>query len=539
MRAHDQGEPGALPIAKTSRIRVEGMQAIWFVRLAWVAVLAYAGSILAAPLHDPDIWFHLSGGRLIFEEGRIPAEDSFTWARAGTPWIDLHWTFQCLVYPVYILGDAPALVGLKMLLGVLVVAATGLAVRASLVGSRVRTETATLLAACAVLPLLVAFSLRPILRPELLTFLWLSLQAYALARFAQGQLKWGLAVFLFQALQVNGQGLFILGWILTFACGGRALLTRMPFGTSVFGRPAEGEPSPAAYFVLALGVVGVSFLNPFGLDGFLFPFTLMSRIDGSADVFSSISEFRSAFLQFDATAALATVLAGVIVAAAPGRRVRTYGLGFLMFALVALALTALARRNLTLLGLAAAFPLGGLLAFREHLVARTRITVASVLCIGCGILAADTWNGKRLQPWSAHPKAALELDASRLPKTALAFLARKGYPYRHFVDMNVGAYDVFVRGRSAHCLVDARLEVLGRDGLSMYLSMLAHPERFEATCEEFDFQAAIIDSRLAHLRILDEHLKRSGAWARVFRDGPWSVYVKRTARNATYFAKGG
>lgn len=50
------------------------------------------------PLANPDLFWHLSSGRWIWDNGRVPTVDPFSFTRGGEPWHDFEWLFQVLVY---------------------------------------------------------------------------------------------------------------------------------------------------------------------------------------------------------------------------------------------------------------------------------------------------------------------------------------------------------------------------------------------------------------------------------------------------------
>lgn len=70
---------------------------------AWAYALALI--VLALPVTNPDVWWHLSAGRWIWNHGAAPASDPFSFTLAGAPWIDFEWGFQLLLYPFGLLGD--------------------------------------------------------------------------------------------------------------------------------------------------------------------------------------------------------------------------------------------------------------------------------------------------------------------------------------------------------------------------------------------------------------------------------------------------
>src|SRR5436305_557499 len=61
------------------------------------------------PLKDADFYWHLRTGDLIRKTGQIPRVDFYTFTRAGTPWIDLHWIFQLGISWLNEQGGVPAL----------------------------------------------------------------------------------------------------------------------------------------------------------------------------------------------------------------------------------------------------------------------------------------------------------------------------------------------------------------------------------------------------------------------------------------------
>src|SRR5438034_4881481 len=77
---------------------------------------ALAIALTMTPLDDPDTWFHLTGGRLLWETGRWPATNTFSFAASNYPYIDLHWVFQLLLYASYQLAGVSGCIALTIAL---------------------------------------------------------------------------------------------------------------------------------------------------------------------------------------------------------------------------------------------------------------------------------------------------------------------------------------------------------------------------------------------------------------------------------------
>lgn len=71
----------------------------WRWEAAGAAALAAAA---LAPAADSDLWWHLSAGRRILEEGAVPHADWLSWTRPGAPWNDFEWLSQAVFAAVHL-----------------------------------------------------------------------------------------------------------------------------------------------------------------------------------------------------------------------------------------------------------------------------------------------------------------------------------------------------------------------------------------------------------------------------------------------------
>src|SRR4051794_38098451 len=156
------------------------------------------------PLKDADIYWHLRTGDLIRKTGEIPRVDFYTFTRAGTTWIDLHWIFQVGVSWLHEYGGAPALTLAKA-------AITCLAVFL-LITSRRRSWPIWAIV-LAWVPALLVLGGRMYVRPETLSLLYLSIYLAVICRWDRyPALAWLLPPV--QVAWVNSHGLFVLGPII-------------------------------------------------------------------------------------------------------------------------------------------------------------------------------------------------------------------------------------------------------------------------------------------------------------------------------------
>ncbi|MEK7858434.1 MAG: hypothetical protein AAB320_04750 [Elusimicrobiota bacterium] len=82
----------------------------------WAAAAALAAPCLLLPAYNPDLFWHLSSGRWIWQNHAVPRVDFLSFTAAGAAWSDFEWLSQALYYAVHRLGGLTALWGLKVLL---------------------------------------------------------------------------------------------------------------------------------------------------------------------------------------------------------------------------------------------------------------------------------------------------------------------------------------------------------------------------------------------------------------------------------------
>ena len=80
------------------------------------AALLFVAALQVHRLDDSDTWWHLATGRLIAATGSVPRVDPFSYAAAGTPWINRQWLFEIGLYGLWrAAGPAAAALGIGAL----------------------------------------------------------------------------------------------------------------------------------------------------------------------------------------------------------------------------------------------------------------------------------------------------------------------------------------------------------------------------------------------------------------------------------------
>ena len=227
---------------------------------------------------DVDIWWHLKAGQYIVDTRTVPQHDIFSYTSAGHPWIDLHWLYQVLVYLVYRYGGG---IGLLLLKCVVILSTFALLFRTSLQRAGVLAAMVPALFAA------LAFE-RYLPRPEIFTELLVAVYLFILFSFKYRGSRLVFALPFLQIVWVNTEGLFILGVVIVAAfVVGEGLAWKLPWPSRCREADAVTGRRWRMLFWVAVACVLACFLNPYGVDGALFPFTLYTRLGHGSEVFSA------------------------------------------------------------------------------------------------------------------------------------------------------------------------------------------------------------------------------------------------------------
>src|SRR5688572_12527878 len=91
----------------------------------WLGSLAVAATMLhfwGRNLADPDLWGHLTWGRMMIRDRALPRTDTFSYTAAGRPFFDHEWLADVLTAGVFDAAGSWGLIGVKVGLGVVMLA---------------------------------------------------------------------------------------------------------------------------------------------------------------------------------------------------------------------------------------------------------------------------------------------------------------------------------------------------------------------------------------------------------------------------------
>ena len=240
-----------------------------------ILVSVFIFTLSARQLSDPDLGFHLKYGKWIVLNERVPFTDLSTFTVSHHAYIDLHWLFQVVLYGVF------SFTGYQGISVFICLLALFLSLMLLL---RLRFLKIPPYFAC--FALLIAFLIidpRIAPRPEMFTFLFLSVTLLVLDCYFE-QRKGKLCLLpVIMLLWCNMHALFILG-----------LAVMTVYFISILIRDRKPDKTLLLWLT---GSFLVCFINPYGVAGFTLPIELLTRFDPDNIYNQHIQEFMPFFNQ--------------------------------------------------------------------------------------------------------------------------------------------------------------------------------------------------------------------------------------------------
>ncbi|HTQ54629.1 MAG TPA: hypothetical protein VMI94_09235 [Bryobacteraceae bacterium] len=289
-------------------------------------------------LNDPDLWWHLKLGEIIWRTRSIPRADFLSYTTHGHAWIAHEWLAQLSIYGAWRLaGDTGLMLWLCVVASLLFVTLyvfcslySGNA-KVSLLGGLIGWAFAT-----------VGLAVRPLLLGHF--FLVLELLLVHLARTRDRRWFWGLP-WLF-ALWANCHGSYMLGLLVL------GLIAGCSFFDFSYGSVECQRWSAALrrrFVAAAVLSAGALFLNPFGIRLVLYPFDLLLH---QTNNIAFVSEWQP-LNPHDSRAWALYAVVGIVFLAALSRRWR-FRLEELALLALGLGMAVLHERMLFAFGILAA-----------------------------------------------------------------------------------------------------------------------------------------------------------------------------------------
>lgn len=472
-----------------------------------------------------DAGFHLRTGEHILAGNGWPRTDPFTFTVNDHAYIDTSWGYDVVVALLQRAFGAP---GLSLFHAALVLAIFATLYRTARLQPVDPTTLVVLFVAGG-----LASEMRFDTRPELVSYLFLAIVIHLLARRAVAVAAapgapppplWLLpAIFLVWA---NTHSLFVLGW---------AALAAFVAGRALGERRIDRD-----LLKWSAASVAVTFVNPYGVRGVLFPFSLATRFQSGNLFNQSIGEFVSPFSlglseHFPFFAGLPLVFAfrglailSIVALAVHARRRRWWAI-LLWLAFAPLAIRMFRNMPLLVVGALAttiwALPLGALFD-RLRVRARPRaLAVASLLAVpalGEAALAARVVTGAYYTSSRRPERFGTGWNRGELPIAAAEFVKRAGIDGPVLNHLNFGGYLMWAL--RAPVFIDGRLEVMGERFYAEYQNVLGSADAMEVAVARYGIRWLIFP-HITNPKLL-ARVSADARWRLVYVDAGAAVFVR-------------
>jgi hypothetical protein len=481
-------------------------------RLMVLVLLLSLFAMSVRPITDPDFWWHLRTGQLIWETRSIPRHDVFSYTVSAHPWVTHEWLAEILMYGVYaISGQAGLIIAFALVI-------TG-AFALLYLQCPGRPYLASFLVVWAAIASAVTWGVRP----QMFSLLLSSITLYILYLYHRRR-RW--VIWLLPPLMViwaNLHGSFFLGLVYpaVYLLGGVIDSSLRPQG--------EGARSWAdlrRLFVVTILTAVAPVVNPNGVELLTYPFGTL----GSSAMQAYIMEWFSPDFHLAQYQPFAAYILGLLLILALSTRIPratelllTIGFGYASLR---------SARFIPYFTLAATPTLASQLLnaweqsswskrFRAHRSPRGRMGIVAnwlllaVLAFGVVVFVGHTLRN--------NPKSQEET----FPVAAADFLLKNNLTGNIYNLYHWGGYLIWRLYPEYKVFIDGRADVYGDTFIEEYLQVYQLRGSWTAPLESYGVRLILIDPGSALSTVLGE----SASWDRAYADDEAVVYVKKDEAN--------
>ncbi|MFH1692313.1 MAG: hypothetical protein ABIC68_07115 [Candidatus Omnitrophota bacterium] len=506
---------------------------------------------------DLDIWLHLKTGELIIKNRAIPLFDIYSFTLGQKAWINHEWLFQVIAYKFYAANGADGLIFMQNL----IVFCTFLTL--FFIGFNKKNHVFVFV----VLYLtLLTCAYRFTIRPDIFSLLFLALYLAILKNFLEKKENYGNkhsafskgfdAIWLLPLLQTawtNMHGFSFTGPLIVLIYLLGELIKRTPILPVAWQhtRRLNDSELKKLFIVLALTIV-VSIINPHGITGALYPFSVLGQISSEGKViFNYIQELarpitlksllNTNFFFFYKVYILISLFSFRINRKHLDISDFILWLAFLFFSIIAV-------RNVAYFAIVAAYCIFSNihLAFENKSNPLLHKLPKKIKILGyyasIAILFYFPAKGASQYLESANynfhtyelKSAMWGISELRFPQKAVDFLLEHDFPKNILNDFNSGSYLIGRCAPKRQVFIDGRTELYGPVFFKNYVALCeGKKDVLEKTLAEYNIQGVFLtngDNRL-HAALLTYFFKNP-EWVAVYFDENATIFLKRTKENS-------
>jgi len=449
---------------------------------------------------DPDFFWHLRTGQLIWERRSIPREDPFSYTARGQAWVAHEWLTETILFALY------SLIGQKGL-----ILAFALLITCTFILVYLQCEGRPWLATFVVLLASLTSAISWGVRPQMVSLFLSALFLYILAR--KESHLWLLPPLM--ALWVNLHGGYLLGLALL-------LLHIVGEGVSSLRAPKEGRHRLKKLSLVFLLSGGFTLINPHGWRILSYPFATLGSQAMQAYIIEWFSpDFHQAQFQPLALLILLTWLTLSLSKASVHPKDMLF---LLVFGYAALR----SARNVPLFAVVVAPILSNQLAYlwegswlQRHLSQKGKSSPNLRLCaLNWFLLLLILSAGSFKVVLSLRENESLQRQT--FPVAALDYLEKEGLRGNIYNLYQWGGYLIWRLYPEEEVFIDGRADVYGDEFIEEYLEVYRVRRGWRDILEKYEVDLVLIDRGSALATLLDEDRD----WQKAYEDEVAVIFVK-------------
>jgi len=227
-------------------------------------------------INSPDIGFHLKSAIWMLDNKQFIYTDTFSYGSEGNKYFDLQWLYQLLIYSLYNSGEKVLVIANALLITCSLVLVWFRFLR------NIEVDITNIkLGLFAFMAILFVQPLTFEIRPHVLSWIYLNLTLLFLESYKKGNKKVIIILPFIMLLWANTHSLAILG-----------LVTIAIYNAGIYFERKKTDRKLLLFSGLSFAAFVV---NPYFIEGFLYPFTQFGIISGNSLLKSYIGEFQSPF----------------------------------------------------------------------------------------------------------------------------------------------------------------------------------------------------------------------------------------------------
>jgi len=474
------------------------------------AAIAFVASLLLREFNDPDVWWHIVIGKDIIRNHFIPEIDRYSLAGWGRHYHDSHWLFQVLVASAERVGGLNA-VGL---IPVVIWSATLFTCYRT-----IRTWVIPTAASVMICVVALACNYRFIPRPDIITFLMISVYYLQLQR---GRFSTIPQILFFGCLQIiwsNSHGLFVIGPFMAGCYLAEASWNRL--------RDKSVQVIPALRLTIVL--ISASLCTPFVFEGWQYAFQLAYEAGPEAHlIYKSIEELAPTFgsktiTHPDFWAFILILLPLSIVSIALMKR-QQISIARVMITVALLCAALTGRRNIPLFCLVAAPLLSETIHPLRVFDSIGRVTKV----VTAMVIIALTWlplSGVFYQAFGYDPlRFGIGASPQAMPSGLPVILKEIGFKGQIYNNDRFGGFCLY---HGYLPLLDGRWEVYDLTTLSLILMSPYDDSLWDALVQRYDITGALLENGVPETRALISRFMQDGSFQLIYGDNLSSFWIRR------------